>query len=328
MDANTTSQIVRALEHRRIGAEIMTSITIVPEGAFSLAAAANFGFGPNSGRPTASGASMRLAFVADDMASHAFVSLNQKDDGTVVGEVESDAPVAVVEAQVRRILSLDGSGTEWAKVGDRDPVLGGMQRAHPGLRPVLFHSPYEAAAWSVISARRQRNQGIVARNRIAGALGRTYGDGTEQLTAFPTPDRLLELGDIQGLEAVKVERLHAVARAALDGQLEPRALLQLAPDAALEHLQRLPGIGPTYSMLILLRSTGARDILVGGEPRLSGYLAHFYGLDAPATPAEIEEIAEGWRPFRTWSAVLTRVAGDSLGLPLPALARPGSRPRR
>ena len=32
----------------------------------------------------------------------------------------------------------------------------------------------------------------------------------------------------------------------------------------------------------------------------------------------LERIAKGWRPFRTWTAVLVRVAGDRLGLPIAA----------
>ncbi len=86
----------------------------------------------------------------------------------------------------------------------------------------------------------------------------------------------------------------------------------------MEHLLKLPGIGPTYGTLILLRGTGSVDAMTGVEPRLPTYLAHFYGLGGEATPAQIEDIMDGWRPFRTWSSVLTRVSGDSLGLPLPA----------
>ena len=93
----------------------------------------------------------------------------------------------------------------------------------------------------------------------------------------------------------------------------------MEPAAALAHLQRLPGIGPTYAMLILLRATGVTDVLTFGEPRLAGYVAHFYGTGpGPASPAELERIAKGWRPFRTWTAVLVRVAGDRLGLPIAA----------
>ncbi|HEX4057453.1 MAG TPA: hypothetical protein VHX87_03935 [Galbitalea sp.] len=310
-----------------------TQFGIEPEGPFSLAAAANFGFGPHTGRPMtepAEGAAptMNLAFVTDDFGSHAFVALTQRPDGNLVGTIESDADPRRVERQVRRILSLDASATDWLKVGEKDAVLGEMQRTNAGLRPVLFHSPYEAAAWSIISARRQRAQGVVVRNRIAEALGRVYRDGSERLLAFPTPEKLLELRDIQGLEETKVQRLHAVARAALNGELDPALLLSLSTEDALAHLQQLPGIGPTYSMLILLRSTGTTDTMTGFEPRLPTYLAHFYGLPAPATDEQIERIMDGWRPFRTWSAVLTRVAGDRLAVPLPALPSSANRLRR
>lgn len=305
------------------------TISIVPDGPFSLPAAASFGFGPNTGRPVYRDAAMKLAFPTDDFRSYAFVSLNQGDDGIVTGTVESDAPTDLIERQVRRILSLDRSGTEWVKVGEKDVVLGRMQSSHPGLRPVLFHSPYEAAAWSIISARRQRAQGTVVRNRIAAQLGQTFGEGSEQLFAFPTPEKLLELRFVQGLELTKVERLHVVARAALNGELDPALLLGMSSEDALEHLQRLPGVGPMYSTLILLRSTGAADLITGFEPRLPTYLAHLYSLGvSEASPAQIEDIMDGWRPFRTWSSVLARVAGDGLGLPLPPSPDSARRPRR
>ncbi|HEY6397849.1 MAG TPA: hypothetical protein VIX82_10390, partial [Solirubrobacteraceae bacterium] len=53
--------------------------------------------------------------------------------------------------QIARVVSLDHDGEEFMRVGERDPVIGWLQRAHPGQRPVLFHSPYEAAAWAIIS---------------------------------------------------------------------------------------------------------------------------------------------------------------------------------
>jgi DNA-3-methyladenine glycosylase II len=306
----------------------MTQFTITPDGPFSLEAASHFGFGPNTGRPTWADAQMKLAFVADDFRNHAFVALNQQPDGDLAGTIESDADTEVVLKQVRRILSLNASGTEWAVVGEKDPVLGAMQREYLGLRPVSFHSPYEAAAWSIISARRQRSQGTVVRNRITEQLGRVYGEGDDRLFAFPTPQRLLELDYVQGLEATKVERLHAVARAALDGQLDADLLLSMPTDKGMEHLMKLPGIGPMYGTLILLRGTGSVDAQTGVEPRLSTYLAHFYGLGAEATPEQIAAVMDGWRPFRTWSAVLTRVSGDRLGLPLPPRADFGRRLRR
>jgi hypothetical protein len=60
---------------------LMRSYPIVPDGPFSLAAAAAFGFGPDAGRPKPASGEMRLAFVTDDMRHHAAVHLLQGPDG-------------------------------------------------------------------------------------------------------------------------------------------------------------------------------------------------------------------------------------------------------
>ena len=293
----------------------LTKFTIQPDGPFSLAAAAGFGFGPNTGRPEPAGNEMRLAFVTDDMRHHAAVRLAQVPGGAIAVTVDTEADPDAVLRQVRRILSLDHDGAAWVRVGTRDPVIGALQREHAGLRPVLFHSPYEAAAWSIISARRHRAQAAVIRDRISADLGRTVTVAGEDVHAFPLPHRLLEADAIRSMAPIRVQWLHTVARAALDGALDPALLAAMEPAEALAHLQELPGIGPVYATLILLRATGVTDMMTFGEPRLPGYVAHFYGTGTgPASRADLERISDGWRPFRTWAAVLVRVAGDRLGL--------------
>jgi DNA-3-methyladenine glycosylase II len=291
-------------------------LTITPDGAFSLAAAASFGFGPNTGRPKPDGDSMSLAFVADDLVHHSAAFITQDVEGVLHCRLFGDADPGRVVAQVRRVLSLDQPGSAWAEVGRRDPVIGRLQSELPGLRPVLFHSPYEAAAWSILSQRRHRTQATVVRRRLSAAHGRVFSLPGGDLEAFPTPAELLRIDSFPSLEPQRIERLHRVARAALDGLLEPARLLALPSAEAMTALQELPGIGPTYAGLILLRSTGATDILTLGEPRIPSYVRHFYGLTHTATPGEISTLAEAWRPFRTWAGVLIRVGGDRDGIAL------------
>lgn len=308
----------------------MSSFTIIPDGPFSLAAAAAFGsgFGPNTGRPKPGG-EMRLAFVTDDMRHHAAVHLTERGDGAITAAIESDADQDAVRRQVMRILSLDHPGGPWVAIGERDQVLGALQRANDWLRPVLFHSPYEAAAWSIISARRYRAQATAVRTRICAEFAATPRVAGEEVPAFPLPERLLTAESLPGMAANRVAWLRTIARAALDGQLDASRLAAMAPADALTDLRTLPGIGPMYATLILLRATGVTDVLTATEPRLADYIAHFYGPDpdtvpasdtAPvsASPAEIERVAEGWRPYRTWAAVLIRAAGDRQSLPLAA----------
>lgn len=255
---------------------------------------------------------MRLAFVVDGFTDHAAVQLVQdQKSGVVYAEVHGGgSDLSVVDRQVRRILSLDHSGNDFKKVAREDPVIGDLQKRFKGLRPVLFNSPYEAAAWAVLSQRRRRTQAMKVRQRLSAELGATFELDGETVEAFPRPVQLLDLKHFDGIEPQRLDRLRDVARAALTGMLDPDRLRSIGWEQALEEVQLLPGIGPTYGGLIVHRAVGFADSLATGEASGLDYVAELYDLDGPPSQAEFAEIAERWRPFRTWSMVLIRVAGD------------------
>ncbi|MGO9750079.1 MAG: DNA-3-methyladenine glycosylase family protein [Solirubrobacteraceae bacterium] len=288
---------------------------IIPRGPFSLRAATEFGFGPNAGHPAAYAGLMRLAFPLDGGSGYVGAVLRQAEpDDPIRIELElhgaSDPGIAV--AQIARIVSLDYDGEEFLEVAERDPVIGALQRLHPGQRPVLFHSPYEGAAWSVISARRPGAQAARVRSAISAQLGATFELAGETLHAFPQPGRLLELGhDTPWLSPEKVERLRGVALAAAAGKLDVGHLRLIGPERAYEEIQQLKGIGPFYGGLVVLRASGFADAMLEvDEAKVLRHAARFYGLDSPPTIERFAAMAERWRPFRTWAIVLIRLAGD------------------
>lgn len=289
-------------------------VEIMAQGRFSLQAAAAFGFGPTEGSAPDWDGALRLAFPVDGGRGHAGAVVRQRDpDGPVAVELQlrDGAEAEVALGQVARILSLDHDARRFERLGDADPVLGALQRAHPGQRPVLFASPYEAAAWSVISARRPAAQGARVRAQLGADLGATFElDGVEVI-AFPQPTLLAGIDDaFPGLNATKVQRLRAVADAALTGELDVARLQELGPEAASADVQRLPGIGPFYASLIVLRASGFADALAATpEPRGAAFAARYYGLPEPLDATAFAVLAERWRPFRTWATVLIRLAG-------------------
>ncbi|CAN5192754.1 DNA-3-methyladenine glycosylase [soil metagenome] len=285
--------------------------TVVPRGEFSLETAANFGFGPRRAEGAADGSSMRMAFCVDGYKGHAVVVLRQDTRG-VHGEVTGSAETEVVRNQVSRVLSLDQDGDAWLEVGERDPVMDGLQHSHPGVRPVLFYSPYEAASWSIISARRSRAQALEVHTRLSAEYGAAFELEGEHIYAWPTPQRTLELEASPDMPEERLRRLQGVGRAALDGKLDAAALRMADPNQAMSEMRKLRGIGPFYAELIVVRATGVTDVLPVQEPKVRGYAARFYGLAAPPSPEGFAALAEHWRPFRTWGAVLLRVAGDSV----------------
>jgi DNA-3-methyladenine glycosylase II len=326
------------------------SFFIKPHGPFSLARAATFGFGQreNDGFDGV----MRLAFCLDGYASHVGVEVRQDapapdsthpdapprdvapsgaessgaappgaessgaepHDGVVRCTVHASGDVDLdrVRRQVARVLSLDHDGAQFLLVGERDPVIGRLQAAAPGLRPPLFYSPYEAGAWSILSSRRPARQMMEVRNRLNEAFGVTFDLAGRPLSAFPDPVALLDVESFPGIPDDKLRRLHGVARAALAGRLDVDYLQKLGPDQAMVDLQAISGIGPFYSALIVIRATGFADVLPDREPQVLALAARLYHLDATPHPDQFRQLAEPWRPFRTWSAVLIRAVAPLL----------------
>jgi len=285
----------------------MTAFTIVPRGPFSLHEAAIFGFGQREAAEW--DGVLRMAFCLDDLSSQVGVAVRQDQDG-VHCSVSGSSSTPQVRSQVARVLSLADDATDFAAIGQRDPVIARLQSAAPGLRPPLFYSAYEAAAWVVLSSRRPRLQMAELRRRLSEAHGTSFDVAGQQVAALPTPRDLLSVHTFPGITPVKLERLHGVAKAALSGWLDTDRIRSADPTKAMADLQRIPGIGPFYSALIVIRAVGVRDVLPLDEPRVRELARRLYGLPSVPTVQEFEALAESWRPWRTWAVVLMRAAAD------------------
>jgi DNA-3-methyladenine glycosylase II len=309
-------------------------------GPFSLAASTRFleGFAP-AALDRSAGQPLELAFPVEGTWETVGVRVREHADG-VAGEIVSPAApgpglLAAVRDQVARILSLDVDGTGFPAVGERDPVVGGLLRRYPGLRPVGFWSPYEAAAWAIIGARIRIRQAAAIKARMAGELGEAVSFGGRALSAFPAPQRLASLDAFPGLSGRKPEWLRSLAVAALDGQLDAARLRALPAAEAIAQLKDLPGIGDFSAELVLLRGAGAPDEIPRHEPRLARAVALAYDLPQPPSADELGLISRNWKPYRTWTTLLLRtyledetgeIGGRLAGRP--SLARgPGGTPR-
>lgn len=288
-------------------------VTTVDE-SFDLAASARFlaEFAPAARRDAAEEPGvLRLAFPVDGTPEYAGVAIRQRAPGSV--EFSLYCPDSLVEAvigQTRRILSLDFDATGFREVARIDPVLGAARAASPGLRPVLFASPYEAACWAVIASRIRMTQAATLKERIAERWGATIEVEGRPIACFPTPAVLAEIDEPMGVSGLKVARLRAIARAAGEGALDADTLRSSSPEEALAHLQTLPGVGPFSAELILARGAGHSDVFPGHEPRLHTEMREAYQLPEASVPA-LTALAEAWRPHRTWASFLFRIQREA-----------------
>lgn len=304
-----------------------------PRGPFALAQAARFFHdwpGGGSGDAVPDG-HLHLAFPLDGAPEGAAVGACVRAEGDALRVALSGPGAAHAEgalAQVARILSLDHDGSGFVPArfaGDR--ILAELIEDHPGLRPVLFGSPYEAGVWFLLGHRIQMRQTAALRARVAQELGEPVTICGAVVHTVPPPARLARLASFRSLPELKLARLRTLAEAALDGALDAVALRELGREEALARLQALPGVGPFMAEGILLRGAGAVDEPGLHEARNAAAVAIAYGLDGTPTPAELSAIADAWRPYRTWASVLMRVNLDEQ-VADGVVPRPRMRPRR
>lgn len=160
--------------------------SITPKGPFNLIQTSHY-FGDWSAS-NAQAAKIGMAFPVEGWRHSAFVALHQHQDTSIEGEVYgSNSGADMAWNQALATLSLDVDGEGWEAVGERDPVIGALQSTYNFLRPVLFYSPYEAAAAFIIGHRITIQQGRTIRQAMAQTLGDKLEVDGIVYYAFPRP---------------------------------------------------------------------------------------------------------------------------------------------
>ena len=283
------------------------TFSIEPRGPFSWPQALEVlgRFGPTS-RHAPAGEILRLAFPLDGDFTPVAVSLRFVD-GRLHGEVAGTDRIDAVAGQVARLFSLDVDGSGYADVARRDPALAPVMAALPGLRPVCFTSPYETAAWAILSARISMAQAARVQDQLIAEHGQRLTVGGADVWSFPTPERLLAVTSVPGAAPEKVVRLHSVARAALDGVLDASRLRALGDEAGPASLLGIRGIGPFWSSGIYLRGCGIADVFPE-EPLAIAALGQLHGLGDRPDAANVRRLTDAYAPYRMWVCFLLRVA--------------------
>jgi DNA-3-methyladenine glycosylase II len=252
------------------------------------------------------GMSDPLVTALTDDAGDAVAFRATWDGEAVEVDFVSDLPGAKVEAHAARVLSLDVDATGLSDVAERAPVIAQLLAEAEGRRPVCFGTPFEAAVWAVLSQRVSMAQAGRVKEALAAELGTRMEIAGEEVIAFPGPAALASLDEFPGVWASKLERIRGLAAVALAGDLDPALLRSLDLDAAITHLESLPGIGPFGAMLILARGAGHPDVPPPTLRRFRQAVAAAYELSEEPDEAKLAELSEAWRPYRAWITYLLR----------------------
>lgn len=120
----------------------------------------------------------------------------------------------------------------------------------------------------------------------------------------PTPTEVLadepeELRAAAGLSRAKVGYLRSLAEHVLSGELELERLDELSDEQVIAELVAVKGLGTWTAHMFLMFHLERPDVLPVGDLGIRRAIERAYGLKALPDAAEMERIAEPWRPYRT-----------------------------
>lgn len=209
--------------------------------------------------------------------------------------------------RARRIASLDADPGEPARQLGRDPVIGPLVRARPGVRVPGTWDAFEAGVGAIVGQNAARS----AANAVIGRLVQRYGTpvaGLRELGlthTFPRPDVLADT-DLAGLGLTKTKAtaIRAFAAATVDGTIRLDQGARLDP--LVNSIGALPGVRPWTAQYVALR-LGEPDAFPLSDRQLARRLPE----SGQPTRAARAAMADRWRPWRALAVTHLWMAGRS-----------------
>jgi DNA-3-methyladenine glycosylase II len=180
-----------------------------------------------------------------------------------------------------------------------DPVLGRVIGAHPGFRPRAWMDelpPLDAFGTLIFQVVGQQLS-VASTRAIVARIEELFGG------RMPTPTELLatdpQVLRTAGLSARKGATIRALAERFVDGRLSDERLAGMDDDEVEAALTEVPGIGPWSAHGFLLVALDRPDVFLTGDIALRRVIQRVYGFDHVPTEAELIELSDHWRPYRS-----------------------------
>jgi DNA-3-methyladenine glycosylase II len=180
-----------------------------------------------------------------------------------------------------------------------DPVLARLIDARPGFRPRAWMDelpPLDAFATLVFQVAGQQLS-VASTRAIISHLRDRFGGH------MPSPAELLaadpQVLRASGFSARKGQTLRALAERFVEGRLNDDLLSRMTDEEVEATLTEVPGIGLWTARGFLLIALDRPDVFLSGDLALRRAIQRAYGFEHLPTEAEIAEISDRWRPYRS-----------------------------
>ncbi|SEU37609.1 DNA-3-methyladenine glycosylase 2 [Stigmatella erecta] len=209
-------------------------------------------------------------------------------------------PVRPLVARVRRLFDLDADPAALAVALGQDPVMGPRLARAGGVRVPGAFEPFELAVRAILGQQVSVKGATTLAGRVVERCGTPASFARQGLTQFFPSAPALAQADLSGLGLTggRIVALKGLAAACAAGTCELKPGVSLEDSVA--RLVTLPGIGEWTAHYIALRALGEPDAF----PASDLALRKAAGGGIVLAPQVLERMAEAWRPWRGYAALL------------------------
>lgn len=199
-----------------------------------------------------------------------------------------------------------------AALRSADPRMAELVDAEPTLDPDSVLDGWPSGLWAALVFNVVGQQLSVAATRaILARLEATQGG------RLPTPAELLATDPETlrglGLSRAKATYLRDLAERLSDGRLDEERLRSLDDDTARAELMQVKGVGRFTADGVLMLALRRPDVWPAADLALRRAVERAWGLEAPASVAEVDAIGDRFRPWRTLGAIYLYRSGAADG---------------
>jgi len=205
-------------------------------------------------------------------------------------------PAASLRAHMRRRPLPYDPETARRHIIKRDPVMRGIVRRVGPFAMEVRGRPYDALLRSILYQQLAGPAAMAIERRFLAIFG-----------GIPTPAALSGVPDealrAAGISRQKAGYMRSLAEHFASGAINDRRLMRAPDDEVIAEVTQIKGVGRWTADMLLMFCLGRPDVLPVGDLGVQNSMKAAYGLDAPPAPAQMEELAAPWRPYRsagTW----------------------------
>jgi DNA-3-methyladenine glycosylase II len=193
-------------------------------------------------------------------------------------------------------------------IRDNDPKLGKFLKKHGVIEFNPRGDIFEALVESILS---QQVTGAAADSIIRKVRAIYPGGKLEAAAVSKTPPRKLRSA---GVSPQKLSYLKDLSTKVAKGKIDLEALRDTDDEEVLRILDEVRGIGPWTVHMLLIFTLGRTDVLPVDDLAVRKGVQSVYDLAEMPKKAEIEKLAEKWRPYSTVASLyLWRYRGAKEG---------------